>query len=74
MSGDDTAVTQYLSVADMAQSLQLSPRTVRQLLVTGKMCKFVRLGRAIRVRTEVFAEWAEQQEADSFSPGVRKLR
>ena len=60
-----------LSTTDIAKRLQLSDRTVRQLLVTGKMCRFIRLGRAIRIKRKVFEKWLVQREADSLSPGVK---
>ncbi len=61
----------YLSTAEVAEQLHLSERTVRHLLVTGKMCRFIRTGRAIRIKRQTFEEWVARQEEDSLSPGVQ---
>lgn len=63
-----------LTTKDVAEKLQLSERTVRDLLVRRKLCAFVRVGRAIRVNPATLDEWlASRQEESKTSSEVEAL-
>lgn len=58
------AAPAFLTPDDLAAELKLAPRTVRRLLVDGKLCAYVRAGRSMRVSREAFEEWRQMQEAN----------
>jgi excisionase family DNA binding protein len=65
----------YLTPADIGERLQLSERSVRDLLVRGKLCRYVRVGRALRVHPDEFEAWLEAQTVSAQpSPGVLRAR
>lgn len=55
-------IERLLTIAEVAERLSLSNRTVRNLLQGGHLCKYVRIGRAMRVREAALDAWIDMKE------------
>jgi len=62
-NGADSRPAPFMTPEEIAERLQLPVQKVKHMLIYGKMktCKFICVGRAIRIRRESFKEWAAQR-------------
>jgi excisionase family DNA binding protein len=49
-----------LTVSDVAERLQVSPRTVRRMIATGQL-RIIRLGRSVRIHPSVLCDLVDRQ-------------
>ena len=49
----------FVTIADLAKALQLSPRTLRRFIADGKAPPIVRLGRSVRFQLSDVKRWIE---------------
>jgi len=73
-SGQVPQVLSYLDTSGAAERLRVSPRTLIDYRSRGGGPKWVRLGRAVRYRTDWLDHWADEKAVTSTSQETARTR
>jgi excisionase family DNA binding protein len=58
--GKPPVAERLLTVTDVAETLQISPRTVRRMIAKGQL-RIIRLGRSVRIHATALSELLDNQ-------------